>query len=200
MGENFSKKAYELFETHSKKNIGTWIERSQNVAEVAKRIAGQIGLDEDKAYTLGLLYDIGRVYGNTGVRHTIDGYNFLKEQGYEEEIARICITHAFITKDVKNTIGEADYTDDEYNFLEEYLAGVEYDTYDKLIQLADSMAIPTGIVLLETRIIDVCLRYGMDEDACNNVKGIFKIKEELEEKLGYSIYKLFPEIAENIGK
>jgi len=30
--------------------------------------------------------------------------------------------------------------------------------------------------------------------------GIFKIKEELEEKLGHSIYKLFPEIAENIGK
>ncbi|MCL2383564.1 MAG: hypothetical protein FWC79_05440 [Oscillospiraceae bacterium] len=34
-----SGKAYELFMEWSKENPGTWIERSVNVAEVAKRIA-----------------------------------------------------------------------------------------------------------------------------------------------------------------
>jgi len=173
MEEKFSEKAVKLFSEHSKKNIGTWIERSKNVAEVAKRIAREIGIDEEKAYVLGLLYDIGRIFGNTGVRHTIDGYNFLKEQEYEESVARICITHAFITKDPKNTIGEYDLTDEEYDFLEKYLKNVEYDIYDKLIQLADSMALPDRIVLLETRLMDVCLRYGMNENAKENVSRNF---------------------------
>ena len=162
-----------------------------------KGLLRPFGLDENKAYAFGLLYDIGRVKGNTGVRHTIDGYNFLKEQGYDE-IARICITHAFITKDVANTIGDYDVTDEEYDFLKQYLDNVEYEVYDRLIQLADSMAMPDRIVLLETRLIDVCLRYGMNENAKENVKGIFRIKDEIEKKLGHSIYKLFPEIKEYI--
>ena len=74
-----TKKTYEMFMEWSKQNEGTWVNRSINVAEVAKRIAKEIGLDEAKAYAMGLLYDIGRIKGNTGVRHTIDGYNFLKE-------------------------------------------------------------------------------------------------------------------------
>ena len=65
MEKIFSDKAYELFKKHSEKNIGTWIERSQNVAEVARRIAKEIEIDEEKAYVLGLLYDIGRIFGNT---------------------------------------------------------------------------------------------------------------------------------------
>ena len=154
-------------------------------------------MDENKAYIFGLLYDIGRVKGNTGVRHTIDGYNFLKEQGYGE-IARICITHAFITKDVTNTIGEYDVTNDEYDFLRQYLENTKYNEYDKLVQLADSMAMPDRFVLLETRLMDVCLRYGMNENMLESVKGIFKIQGEIEKKLGYSIYRLFPEIKDNI--
>lgn len=194
--ENLEEKdIYELFLEWSKPNLGTWINRSQNVAIVAKKIAIAIGLDEKKAYSLGLIYDIGRVKGNTGVRHTIDGYNFLKEQGYNE-LAKVCITHAFITKDIANTIGEYDITNDEYEYIKNYLRNTEFDIYDKLIQLADSMALPDRIVVLETRIMDVCLRYGMDEKALENAKGIFKIQSEIEEKLGYSIYKLFPEIKE----
>ena len=153
------------------------------------------GLDENKAYIFGLLYDIGRVKGNTGVRHTVDGYLFLKEQGYEE-VSRICITHAFITKEVTNTIGEYDITSGEYDFIRRFLEEVSFDEYDELIQLADSMALPDRIVLVETRLMDVCLRYGMDEKALENTKGIYKILKGIEEKLGHSIYKLFPEIGE----
>jgi len=157
------------------------------------------GIDAEKAYICGLLYDIGRIKGNTGVRHTIDGYNFLKEQDYEE-FSRICITHAFITKDVTNTIGEYDLTNNEYDFVRRYLGEITFDEYDKLIQLADSMALPDRIVLVETRLMDVCLRYGMDERALENTKGIYRIQMEIEEKLGHSIYKLFPEIRKTYDK
>jgi len=147
---------------------------------------------------MGLLYDIGRIKGNTGVRHTIDGYNFLKEQKYDD-IARVCITHAFITQDVTNTIGEYDVTNDEYDFLRQYLENTKYNEYDKLVQLADSMAMPDRFVLLETRLMDVCLRYGMNENMLESVKEVFKMQAEIEEKLGHSIYRLFPEIKDNIG-
>ena len=188
-------KVYEMFMEWSKENPGTWIFRSINVAEVAARIAKATGLDEEKAYAMGMLYDIGRVKGNTGVRHTFDGYNFLKEKGYDE-IAKVCITHAFITGDVTNTIGEYDMTNDEYDFIRRFLREINFDEYDKLIQLADSMALPDRIVLAETRLMDIYLRYGVDEKAFENTKGIYQIQLEIEEKLGHSIYKLFPEIRE----
>ena len=192
------RKVYREFIEWAKANPGTWVERSKKVAEAAKRIAKASGLDENKAYIMGLLYDIGRIKGNTGVRHTLDGYNFLKEKGYED-FARVCITHAFVTQDVTNTIGEYDVTNDEYDFLRQYLENIKYNEYDKLIQLADSMAMPDRLVLLETRLIDVCLRYGMNDNMLETVKGIFKIQDEIEQKLGYSIYKLFPEIKEQFA-
>ena len=37
-----SEKAYELFMRYSKENPGTWVSRSMNVAEAAKRIAKAI--------------------------------------------------------------------------------------------------------------------------------------------------------------
>ena len=188
-------KVYDMFMEWSKENPGTWVDRSKNVAEVAGRVAKALGLDEAKAYAMGLLYDIGRVKGSAGVRHTFDGYHFLKEEGYDE-IARVCITHAFITQDVTNTIGEYDMTNDEYDFIRRFLREISFDEYDTLIQLADSMALPDRIVLVETRLMDVCLRYGIDEKAAENIKAIYDIQLEIEEKLGHSIYKLFPEIGQ----
>ncbi|MCL2342050.1 MAG: HD domain-containing protein [Firmicutes bacterium] len=198
MGKIIPEEVYEKFALWSKEAEGTWVERCVNVAEAAKRIAEAAGLDKDKAYAMGLLYDIGKINGDTGVRHTIDGYNFLKEEGYDD-IARVCITHAFITRDVTNTIGEYDVTNDEYDFLRQYLENIQYNEYDKLVQLADSMSMPDRFVLIETRIIDICLRYGMNENMLESTKEIFKIQAEMENKLGHSVYKLFPEIRDNLG-
>jgi len=51
-------------------------------------------LNGESAYILGLLHDIGCREGKTYTRHTIDGYNFLVNEGFPDA-ARICITHAF---------------------------------------------------------------------------------------------------------
>lgn len=55
-------------------NPGPWINHCKNVARVAETIAKSCKLDEDKAYILGLLHDIGRRNGPSAVKHTIDGY------------------------------------------------------------------------------------------------------------------------------
>lgn len=56
-------------------------------------------ISSEVAYVLGLLHDIGRREGQTQARHCIDGYNFMKAEGYED-CARICMTHTFQYKDV----------------------------------------------------------------------------------------------------
>ncbi len=47
-----------------KQNPGPWVKHSELVANAAKIIAMQINdLNPNKAYTMGLIYDIGRIVG-----------------------------------------------------------------------------------------------------------------------------------------
>jgi len=159
--------AYLLLEEAEKLNPGLWTEHSKYAAEAAKLIAKQCPhLDSDKAFVLGLLHDIGRRCGKTWMRHAIDGYNFAMSKGYDI-LAQICITHSFDCKDIKTAFGEWDCTGDEYSFVKEYLENIEYDDYDKLIQLCDALALPKGFCLIEKRMIESTIRNGI------HVRGIY---------------------------
>ena len=61
-------------------NPGPWTKHSENVGLAAKNIAHKIaGLDEDKAYVLGMLHDIGRRVKNGFVdipTHVYEGYKY----------------------------------------------------------------------------------------------------------------------------
>ncbi len=48
-------------------------------------------MDEDVAYILGLLHDIGRREGIHGMRHSLDGYNFSMKCG--KNLFDACIVH-----------------------------------------------------------------------------------------------------------
>jgi len=65
------------------------------------------------------------------------------------------------------------------------LAGYEYDDYDLLIQLCDSVALPEGPADIEVRMGDVKKRYGRFPKE-KWMKGI-EIKEYFEAKMGKSI-------------
>lgn len=197
MKELSSKKAYEILMESSELNPGSWVDRSIHVAKCARKIAEKTDLDPDQSQSYGYLYDIGRRFGNTGLRHIIDGYNFLMKEGYEEA-ARICLTHSFAVQDIKNGIGKLDLNEEEYRFVDEYINNIKYDDYDRLIQLCDSLALPTGPTLVERRLMDVDLRYGVNDKTVENWKAILNIQADIERKLGYSIYKLFPEVCKNI--
>ena len=59
---------------------------------------------------------------------------------------------------------DGDYcSDEEYNFIKNYIETTEYDDYDKLIQLCDALALPSGYCLMEKRMVDVALRHGIHE-------------------------------------
>ena len=140
-------------------NVGMWGEHSRYVALCAQKIADACGMDGEKAYVLGLLHDIGRKFGTGHLRHVYDGYKYMLESGYYQ-VARVCLTHSFCEKDISMYIGKFDISADELAELESALASIEYDDYDKLVQLCDAMGSATGIVDIEERMQDVKNRYG----------------------------------------
>ena len=160
-------------------------------------------LDGKKAYVLGLVHDIGRrAREHVGLRHIIEGYNYLKCLGYDEE-ARVCLTHTFYARNLvipnltkKNT----NLTRNEIDFIADYINKNGFNIYDKILQIADNMGSASGINTIERRRTESMLRYGITDISEKNLQGIFNVQAEIEEKLGASIYYLFPEVTDNISK
>lgn len=186
------REAEDILQQASKLNPGPWVHHSMYVAKAAELIAKyDEELDEDIAYVIGLLHDIGRIKGRHYVRHSIDGYNYAMEKGYDM-IARISITHTFLCNNIDDICGEMDFTEEEYNFVKEYLKKVELTPYDKLIQLCDVIALPSGVCLIEKRMVDVVMRYGFTEYTLEKWKKTFEIKDYFETRIGKSIYSILP--------
>lgn len=173
-----------------KLNSGAWVKHSHNVARAAAIIADNCGLDNSVAYSMGLLHDIGRYKGVYHLKHIIHGYNLMIRENYDD-IARICLTHSFPTVDIESYSGQNDCDDNEIDFIESYLKKVEFDDYDKLIQLCDALGDARGIVLLETRLIDVARRNGINDMTINKWNAFFDLKDYFDNKCGRSIYTLF---------
>lgn len=98
-----------LIQEAEPRNPGPWVAHSRTAAHCAEKIAQSCGLDPDKAYVLGLLHDIGRRYGVTGLYHVYDGWKYLLSLGYDEA-ARVCLTHSFTTKKLSEYVGKYDLT------------------------------------------------------------------------------------------
>lgn len=181
----------------SESNPGVWTDHSRYVAEACEKIASCCdNLSAEQAYLYGLLHDIGRHAGVSSERHLIDGYRYCMERGWKK-VAQICISHAFMIQDIDTSIGEFDMSDEDYLFMKEFVATAVYDDYDRLVQLCDSLALPTGFCLLEKRFVDVTIRYGVHPATIDRWKKILEIKESFEKQIGCSIYTLLPGVVEN---
>ena len=173
-------------------NPGLWTKHSENVGIAARNIAHLIdGLDEEKAYILGVMHDIGRRVGIVDIpTHIYEGYKYCMEKGWDEA-AKICMTHSFLRmKDEFNY----DPDSDQEKVIKNFILNCEIDDYDRLIQLCDSLAVDYGFVILEKRFVDVTRRYGIMEDYINGWEVAFEIKEHFEEQMGCSIYDVLPDI------
>mgnify|MGYP004556880205 FL=1 len=133
------------------------------------------------------------------IPHAINGYNYLKELGYGEEYAGICIKHSFLNNDINCLANDRDYTDsfnENYNFIKNYLLK-EYTIYEKIINLCDLMC-TTKLQTVEKRIIDLLLRHGVYKNIHYHLIETLKLKKYFDDLLGYNLYDLFPEIKENL--
>ncbi len=189
--------AEQLLHNAEARNPGPWIAHSQHVALAARSLAeAHPDLDAEIAYTLGLLHDIGRQEGVTGMRHALDGYTFLHAHGFEDA-ARICMTHSHPLQNIHAIFGSWDCTPAELAFAETYLMSLTYTPYDELIQLCDALALPEGICLLEKRCMDVALRHGVDDLTVPKWQATLEIQREMEAAIGSSIYRVLPGVLEN---
>lgn len=151
--------AEELLREGERMNPGAWGDHSRVAGLCAQRIAEAAGMDSEKARVLGMLHDIGRREGVHGIRHAVDGYNFMMSKGYYQ-VARICMTHSFAIKAIESALGALDINEAEMAFMIDYLEKCEYDDYDLLMQVCDAIALAEGPTDMQTRMNDVKRRYG----------------------------------------
>lgn len=168
-----------------------WIDHSICVGDSAAKIAEALNLDPEEARTLGYIHDIGKGVGEFS-EHIMNGYNYMKEMGYDDEYANICLTHSYLNNDVTCTAG----VPKNIPFRTEFIKKHDYTIYEKIINLCDLMC-KNNNMTLEKRLIDLIERYGVHENTVYHVTEAQKLKTEFDNMLGYNVYKLFPNILDN---
>lgn len=189
--------ANEQLQTAYQKNPGPWVEHSRSVAENARRIAEHTDcIDPDTSYTMGLLHDIGRAAGVSGIRHIFDGYDRMIALG-QPTIARICLTHSFPLKNIRAFQGSFDCSEQQLAFLQRFLDSCSYDNYDRLIQLCDALSLPSGACILEKRLVDVALRHGINDLSLEKWSAFLQLKQHFDRLCRCNLYTLLPNVLEN---
>ncbi len=96
--------------------------------------------------------------------------------------------------DIDADIGKKDITAEQYVFIKAFLEGIEYDDYDKLIILCDSLGDANGLCILEKRFIDTTRRYGIYPFTVDRWNKTYEYKEYFEKRIGKSVYAVLPDI------
>lgn len=166
-------------------------EHCLTVAYAAMAIAAKIyHLNSDKAYILGLLHDYGKhVDENNGSHfHGIRGYEDMLAMGYPE-LAQICLTHSFLLKEFN--LKQYKYARSEMDQVKRLLEDMEYNDYDRLIQLCDLMVNNMRLINIKKRIRKISVFYGIPT---RELKPFFrqalKLKQYFDTLSGCDIYQL----------
>ena len=169
-----------------------YIFHTKGVAEAARIIAvATREMNAEKAYILGLLHDYGKKYDERQENrfHGRSGYEELKAMGYTTS-ARICLTHTFPCKEFKNE-DYPSYSLDCLCWAHEELAKIEYDYYDRLIQLCDMFFEGMNKVDFESRFKGIVYRYNLPERLLDVLmKNALNLRCYFENKTGQDIYQL----------
>ena len=188
-----TEKPLQMLEEFRRKTEDTnWIDHSICVGNSAGKIAEKLGLDVEKAKTLGYIHDIGKGIGEF-LEHPQNGYQYIKQGGYADEYANVCLTHSFLNNDYMCTIG---WMPEENADLSNFVQTHEYTIYEKIINLCDMICTNVNVTL-EKRLIDIMIRRGIFENTIYFVKEIQKLKKAFDNMLGFNVYTLFPDILDN---
>jgi len=136
------------------------------VAQNAEQIAKATGfLDVDKAYIMGLLHDYGQIDETRDKKnfHGLIGYKKLMAMGYDEA-ARASLVHSFFEKEKITPERYKSY--DKASIIEcaKLLAQRPFDDYDRLVHMADLMALGAHAVTVEARFEYLAVAYSIDDE------------------------------------
>ena len=195
--------ARNILENERKKSENDrWIGHSICVGDSAGKIAialreQGINVDVNKTIALGYIHDIGKYNGDSH-GHVMRGYEYLKNKGYDDEYANVCLTHSYLNNDILCTAGGVPNPNDN-PFLTDFIKNHEYTLEEKLINLCDLMCPKENQVFtIDKRLIDIMIRRGAYSNTQYHIKETYKLKEYFDNLLGYNLYDLFPKIKENL--
>ncbi len=164
---------------------------TRGVAMAAEKIAGNIiGMDCEKAYIFGLLHDYGKRINEKleNKFHGCDGYEQMMLMGYPE-IAQICLTHTFPSKNFKNE--QYSYPDEWLDWARKLLKNVIYTDYDYLISFCDKLFEEMKKVTIEKRVEGISARYNLKVEQREFLyKESIWLKNYFDKKTGGDVYRL----------
>ena len=165
---------------------------TQGVAESCYLIATHTSdMDSEKAYVLGLLHDYGKKYPEKELNgfHGRWGYEEMIKMGYPA-VARICLTHTFYSTDFDaNCFPSYPAKDLERN--KKQLQQINYDDYDRIVQLCDMFFEKMSMVSLQKRFSGIMERYHLSFDTLkNSYDYAVKNKEYFDKKCQMDVYKI----------
>lgn len=184
------KEAKDLLGWAASRNPGAWVAHSQTVARAAGTIARACGMDERRCEALGLLHDIGRYRGKASFEHVIAGYDLMMEKGWPSA-ARVCLTHSFPLQDIRVYHGTIDCSPEDYERAKGLLARVVYDDEIRLIQLCDAISLPTGVTVMDKRLLEVGMRHGLSPETTRKWQAFLDLKALFDKRCRQNIYRLF---------
>lgn len=188
--------AVQIINERKQVSDGNWYEHSVYVAIAAYAIADRLKMDAEKAFVMGIMHDIGRSFSKGQFRHIRDGYEYLNSLGYTE-IARICLTHSFAIQDINTYVGKMDISEAEQMNYQHILRMQQYDFYDRLIQLCDSISTNNGYVIPEKKFVTNVFKYGFKESTIEKWRAVLEIYNDFEEKLGMNVNRFILSSAGN---
>lgn len=176
----------EIFADRSRYNTGSWVRHSENTALAATTIAAAVKMDDELAYCMGLLHDIGRSFTQGQFLHIARGYDFMKGEG-AGDIARICLTHSFPLQILESYVGKIDIDEVQCEKYRELLMEMQYDGYDRLIQLCDAVSTEDGFVIPEKKFVRSVFKYGFNEYTIPKWEKTLSIKHDFDNMLGVDV-------------
>ena len=175
---------------------GPWVRHSQQTARFCEEVARKMrengcDIDVDMAYACGLLHDTGRYEAvDNGMHHVVAGYEVLNERGLTIP-AEVALTHTFYG------YGRVAYDEywremsaDDIELITNFMTEHKTSDYDRLVQLADNMALTSGIVTIDARFVHVFTRHKR-EHAAEYLALLYELKNYFDQKCGENIYELF---------
>lgn len=148
-------------------------------------------IDGQKAYIMGLLHDYGKMVedADNQIRfHGLTGYEAMNKLGYDE-LAKICLTHTFSDKNF--ILSEYSYPLKDLRKAKKLLAEIEYDDYDRLIQLCDLLVVGFGFNTIKERMLFVKDKYRLTPIVVKKkYRDAMRLKRYFDNKCGCDIYQL----------
>ena len=155
------------------------------VAGMARAMATALGeVDADYVEAAAWLHDIGRARTH-GQRHPLEGFRLVVEEGWPG-YAPPCLSH-YGRGAPRGSLGA------DADLLREMWEACDLDTFEveeRLVALADFMAVGDRRVPLEERHADLSRRYGESEFFDRSLDTCRRLKAEFEARTGRDLYEV----------